>query len=262
MYIVAVYVCVYGYVLCVSVCVSVCARMCVFIDWFGAYCMSLHSVHVTYISYLVLVDCKAIYDDGIRTDGIYSISPQGGEPFDVLCDMTGGGWTIIQRRFDGSVTFVRNYADYVHGFGNISGEYWLGLEQMNQLTTIPGFTNTLRIDVQYFNGTPAYEIYPSFAVGDSSSGCRLHVSRANVFTLSTGLSNSNLYYNNGGNFSTPDHHVASRNYCANYYGRGGWWYTNCHQISLNGVFGAHGATGIMIDYNVQGTNPSMRIIRN
>jgi ficolin len=212
---------------------------------------------------LSFVDCKAIYDDGIRTDGIYSISPKGGEPFEVFCDMTGGGWTVLQRRFDGSLSFVRNYTDYVHGFGNISGEYWLGLEQMHKLTTIPGFTNTLRIDVHYFNGTPAYEIYPSFAVGDSSSEYMLHVSRANVSTLSTGLVNENLYYHNGSMFSTPDHDVAASRRCVNdneY--SGGWWYKACTDIHLNGVFGDHGLHGIHIDNGVRGVNPSMRVMRN
>jgi hypothetical protein len=211
---------------------------------------------------LSVVDCKAIYDAGIRTDGIYSISPQGGEPFEVFCDMTGGGWTVLQRRYDGSVSFVRNYTDYVHGFGNIRGEYWLGLQHMNRLTTIPGFTNTLRIDVQYFSGTPAYVIYPSFAVGDSSSGYMLHVSMANVSTLSTGLTYDNLYYNNGGKFSTPDHNVATERTCVSSYS-GGWWYTRgCFAINLNGVFGDHGYNGIYIDLNFHGVNPSMRVMRN
>jgi hypothetical protein len=91
----------------------------------------------------------------------------------------------------------------------------------------------------------------------------LHVSRANVSTLSSGLTHDNLYYNNGGKFSTPDHNVASHKDCVNSLGRGGWWYTTCHMISLNGVFGDHGRTGITIDNGgVYGTNPSMRIMRN
>lgn len=36
---------------------------------------------------------------------------------EVFCDMTNGGWTIIQRRFDGTVDFFRDWDQYKKGFG-------------------------------------------------------------------------------------------------------------------------------------------------
>ena len=43
-------------------------------------------------------DCEEIYRNGTRVDGLYAISPDGRCPFFVYCDMTNGGWTVIQVR--------------------------------------------------------------------------------------------------------------------------------------------------------------------
>ena len=35
-------------------------------------------------------------------------------------------YQVIQRRIDGSVDFDRDWSDYLEGFGDKNGEYWLG----------------------------------------------------------------------------------------------------------------------------------------
>ena len=79
-------------------------------------------------------DCADLYRAGIRRSGVYTINPDKRGAFKVYCDQVtaGGGWTVIQKRFDGAVDFYRGWHDYKVGFGNKNGEYWLGLDKINR----------------------------------------------------------------------------------------------------------------------------------
>ena len=130
--------------------------------------------YLNYFSYSSPESCDSFYKSGKTTTGIYTINPDGLGDFDVRCDMTsapGRGWTIFQRRVDGSVDFFRNWSDYKVGFGNLSGEYWLGLDKIRRLTT--SGQNTWRVDLTTFENETAYAVYESFALADESDGYRL-----------------------------------------------------------------------------------------
>ena len=52
----------------------------------------------------------------------------------LTCDLTNGGWHLIQRRVDDTVDFQLPWTNYVEGFGDLNGNLWIGLETIHQLT--------------------------------------------------------------------------------------------------------------------------------
>ncbi|KAL1281580.1 hypothetical protein QQF64_000383 [Cirrhinus molitorella] len=69
---------------------------------------------------------------------------------------------------DGSVNFYRPWNQYKRGFGNVEGEYWLGLENMHQLTRKNKYM--LRVDLEDFEGNEVFALYSSFSVGSEADG--------------------------------------------------------------------------------------------
>ena len=119
--------------------------------------------------------CSQLLQDGFRSNGLYIINPDGGKPMQVLCDMTtdGGGWTVFQRRLDGSVDFYLDWVSYKKGFGNLNGEFWLGNDNLHRLTAADDVT--LRVDLEDFDGNITYAKYTTFKVADESDKYRLLV---------------------------------------------------------------------------------------
>ena len=118
---------------------------------------------------------------------MYKIDPDGLGEFEVFCDQktAGGGWTVFQKRRDGSVDFFRAWDDYKRGFGNLNGEFWLGLDKIYRLT-VSGSCK-LRVDLEDLHGNTAFAEYSSFAVTRERAKYLLWYLVSNVVHYSTTL---------------------------------------------------------------------------
>ncbi|XP_035697220.1 angiopoietin-4-like isoform X2 [Branchiostoma floridae] len=175
-------------------------------------------------------DCAAYKSSGQTTSGVYTLGslPSGVQAY---CDMdtAGGGWTVIQRRQDGSVPFNRTWEEYKLGFGNKSGEYWLGNENIHLLTNQKDYV--LRIDLQDWEEKQTFAEYSTFRVSGESDGYRLHISGY------SGTAGDSMAHNNGRRFSTVDRdNDVSSSHCSQQYGQGGWWFRACSWSLLNGHY--------------------------
>ncbi|XP_029453381.1 fibroleukin-like [Rhinatrema bivittatum] len=182
-------------------------------------------------------DCAEIYRQGIRENGIYTIQPVPLKmPFEVYCDMVtdGGGWTVFQRRQDGSVDFNRTWQEYKQGFGSLHGEHWLGNECLHSLTRLG--QHALRIELEDWYGVKRHAIYRKFKVASEQHKYRL-MAREYQGNAGNALSYSRNYNHDHKYFSTYD--SDNDNYpagnCGSYYGTG-WWFDSCLAANPNGKY--------------------------
>ena len=177
----------------------------------------------------ILSDCFDLLKSGHTQSGVYSINPDGKGHFSVYCDMRtdGGGWTVFQRRQDGSVDFYRGWDDYKAGFGQLTAEFWLGNDKIHRLTA--SRASSLRVELGDWNGGKAYVKYGKFNIGDEQAQYRLEVSSY------SGTAGDSLAYHNNMAFTTKDRDNDrwNSNNCA-VSNTGAWWYNSCHRSNLNG----------------------------
>ncbi|KAF6031757.1 hypothetical protein EB796_009964 [Bugula neritina] len=170
---------------------------------------------------------------GHNETGVYTIYPTGhaDSSIDVFCDQEtdGGGWTVFQRRMDGSVDFYRDWNNYKLGFGNLSGEFWLGNDNLVAALQAAD-NNVLRVDLESFDDETAYAKFSSFNVGDESTQYLLSVSGY------SGTAGNSFTNHSGKKFSTKDRdYDAYSGSCAvRHYGA--WWYNTCIASNLNGKY--------------------------
>ncbi|KAJ8015144.1 hypothetical protein DPEC_G00023100 [Dallia pectoralis] len=196
-------------------------------------------------------DCAQIFNAGNKASGFYTTRPtRSPRVVRVYCDMSeGGGWTVIQRRSDGSQSFNRSWDDYKQGFGDlqsVSGEFWLGNDNIHYLSSQGDYN--LRINMADFDGGQRYAAYANFTVADEKEHYKLQFGE---FSGDSGDSLSGSYHpevqwwasHQGMKFSTYDKdNDRYKSNCA-LEDQGGWWFNRCHSANLNGYYygGAYSA---------------------
>eukprot|EP00058_Branchiostoma_floridae_P015874 XP_002601362.1 hypothetical protein BRAFLDRAFT_82714 [Branchiostoma floridae] len=154
----------------------------------------------------------------------------------------GGGWTVIQRRLDGSVPFNRTLADYKRGFGNKTGEHWLGNDYLHLLTYQKNYS--LRVDwISRGINYPSTCSHGYFRVSDENNNFRLDLGPTEGKGI---ICDQLISIHSGCPFSTVDKNNNGINKqskapsCVKQYG-GGWWY----------MYDMYGSCGHMTGFNQQ-----------
>ncbi|XP_056439374.1 angiopoietin-1 [Gadus chalcogrammus] len=180
-------------------------------------------------------DCADVYQAGFHKNGVYTIYITPQETKKVYCNMesAGGGWTVVQRREDGSVDFQRTWKEYKMGFGNPAGEHWLGNEFMYLLSSQR--PNVLRVELTDWNGHQAFSLYDRFLVGSEKQNYRLSLKS---HSGTAGRQSSLVIH--GADFSTTDMDNDSCLCKCALMLTGGWWFDACGPSNLNGMYFAEG----------------------
>lgn len=184
--------------------------------------------------------------NGVTVSGVYSIKLPLGRIINVWCDMDteNGGWTVVQRRLDGSINFTKTWDEYTFGFGNVNTEYWFGNENLYQMTSYSNYT--LRIDMYGWEDDHAFVEYGIFFISSEQTGFRLNIGSYH------GTAGDSLNYHNDMKFTTIDRDNDKWFLNCAIKDEAGWWYKNCGYSSLNGLYIPGGNKTISPDGIIKG----------
>ncbi|KAF4008823.1 hypothetical protein G4228_000189, partial [Cervus hanglu yarkandensis] len=189
----------------------------------------------------------------------------------VMCDMDyrGGGWTVIQKRIDGIIDFQKLWCDYLDGFGDLLGEFWLGLKKTFYIVNQKNTSFMLHVALESEDDTLAYASYDDFWIEDETKFFKMHLGRysGNAGDAFRGFRKEDNQ--NAMPFSTPDvdndgcrpacfisdQSVKS---CSHLSNNTGWWFSQCGLANLNGIHHFSGkllTTGIRWDTWTKNNSP-------
>ena len=133
---------------------------------------------------------------------------------------------LVQQNVDGSDFFNRSWAEFKVGFNDTMGNYWIGNDQLHQLTSNGSYK--LKFDLQAINGSWYYAEYSRFIVSSEASNYMMEVSGY------SGNAGDALWFSDGMMFTTydRDNDRWSSGNCAVWLG-GGFWHNGCVFCGVN-----------------------------
>ena len=157
----------------------------------------------------------------------------------VYCDMEtdGGGWIVIQRRNAnmGWVNFNRNWEDYEKGFGDLDGEFWIGLLNIYELTNQQSMR--IQLSARNENGVSVKWNYQHFQLDGAYALSTLSGSRGDgIYSPFTGSGTSEYHFYTFDDYFEP-------NNCG-FIRQSGWWYYNNNCTENANLNGRHQPSGL------------------
>lgn len=128
---------------------------------------------------------------------------------------------MIHRRYNGMVSFDREWNEYKDGFGEPDEEHWMGLKKIHSITQFG--EHELLVVLKDFDGTTKTALYDGFDVASEQEEFKLTLG-----PFVKGEAGDSLIKSNQTQFSTRDrdNDRYPHDSCAQIY-HSGWWFHNC-----------------------------------
>ena len=155
--------------------------------------------------------------------GIYTIQSSVGlfSQMWAYCDTKDneGGWMVIMKRINGTLSFNRSWKEYENGFGSLSGEFWYGLSKVHSFTKSGDWE--LQVNLITTKNEKLTANYSKFRVKGWAKYYSLDVEgHSGVTDFLTQFSTRNFTtYDENYNLKSGQYNCAITN-------QAGWWYTD------------------------------------
>ncbi|XP_022234809.2 ficolin-1-like [Drosophila obscura] len=186
-------------------------------------------------------DIQELYLDGpyrhcpidSSAHGIYTIQVGELDPFPVFCNakMAGPGWTVIARRTNKELNFFRDWDGYKRGFGDIAGDFFIGLDKLHAITKSQN--QELYVHLEDFEGNTRYAKYDEFHIESENDQYRM-----SALGRFTGDAGDSLRVSQNQKFTTYDRdndqrangrNCAAEQMCP-------WWHNDCSHSQPFGIY--------------------------